>query len=63
MIHLFHSNEMKFNFLKKLVGCLCFDFDPERDCKLFADKFEMDQKFQNGVHVILIIILIIILIR
>ena len=25
MIHLFHSNAVKFNFLKKLFGCDCFD--------------------------------------
>ena len=32
MIHLFHSNEVKFNFLKKLFGCLCIDLDPETEC-------------------------------
>ena len=41
MIHLFHLNEVKFNFLK-LFGCLCFDLDPETECKLFADKLEME---------------------
>ena len=42
MIHLFHLNEVKFNFLKKLFGYLCFDLDPETECKLFADKLEME---------------------
>ena len=41
IIHLFHLNEVKFNFLKKLFGCLC----PETECKLFADKLE------NGVKI------------
>ena len=45
MIHLFHLNEVTFNFLKKLFGCLCFDLDPETECKLFADKLEMGVKF------------------
>ena len=49
MIYLFHLNEVKFNFLKKRFGRLCFDLDPETECKLFADKFEMKFKFQNGV--------------
>ena len=49
MIHLFHSNEVKFNFLKKLFVWLCFDLNPETECKLFADKLEMESKFQNGV--------------
>ena len=44
MIHLFHLNEVKFNFLKKLFGCLCFDLNPETECKLFADKLEMGVK-------------------
>ena len=38
MIHLFHLNEVKFNFQKKLVS----DLDPETECKLFADKLEME---------------------
>ena len=42
MIHLFYLIEVKFNFLKKLFGCLCFDLDPETECKLFADKLEME---------------------
>ena len=42
MIHLFHLNEVKFNFLKKLFGCLCFDRDPETECKLIADKLKME---------------------
>ena len=41
MIHLFHSNAVKFNFLKKLFGCVCFDLDPETECKLFAGELEM----------------------
>ena len=45
MIHLFHLNEVKFNFLKKLFCCLCFDLDPETEFKLFADKLE------NGVKI------------
>ena len=46
MIHLFHLNEVKFNFLK-LFGCLCFDLDPETECKLFADKLEMEVKISK----------------
>ena len=46
MIHLFHLNEVKFNFLK-LFGCLCFDLDPETECKLFADKLEMGVKISK----------------
>ena len=42
MIHLFYLNEVKFNFLKKLFGCLCFDLDPDTENKLFADKLEME---------------------
>ena len=42
MIHLFPLNEVKFNFLKKLFGCLCFDLHPETECKLFAGKLEME---------------------
>ena len=42
-------NEVKFNFLKKLFGCLCFDLDPETECKLFAHKIRNGVKFQNGV--------------
>ena len=42
MIHLFHLNEVKFNFLKKLVASV-FDLDPETE--LFADKLEMEEKF------------------
>ena len=42
MIHLFHLNEVKFNFLKKLLGCLCFDLDHETEVKLNADKLEME---------------------
>ena len=38
MVHLFHSNAVKFNFLKKLFGCDCFDLDPETECKLFCRK-------------------------
>ena len=41
MIHLFHSNAVKFNFLKKLFGCDCFDLDPETECKSFEGKLEM----------------------
>ena len=44
MIHLFHLNEVKFNFLKKLFACLCFDLDPETKCKLCAD-------VRNGVKI------------
>ena len=35
MIHLFHMNKSKFNFLEKLFG-------PETECKLFADNLEME---------------------
>ena len=42
MIHLFHLNEVKFNFLNKLLGCLCFDLDHETEVKLNADKLEME---------------------
>ena len=35
MVHLFHMNEAKFDFLKKLFG-------PETECKLFADNLEME---------------------
>ena len=41
MIELFLSNEVIFDFLKKLFSCLCFDLDPEIECKLFADNLEM----------------------
>ena len=41
MIHLFHLNEVKFNFLKKLLGSLCFDLDHETEVKLNADKLEI----------------------
>ena len=44
MIHLFHLNEVKFNFLKKLFSCLCFDLDPETECTLFAE-------VRNGVKI------------
>ena len=47
MIHLFHLNEVKFNFLK-LFSCLCFDLDPETECTLFAE-VRNGEKFQNGV--------------
>ena len=37
----------------KLAACMinfiCFDLDPEIECKLFTDKLEMEGKFQNGV--------------
>ena len=42
MFHLFHLNEVKFIFLKKLLDCLCFDFDHETEVKLNADKLEME---------------------
>ena len=45
IIHLFHLNEVKINFLKKLLGCLCSALDHETDVKLYADKFE------NGVKI------------
>ena len=31
---------LKFLFLVKLLGCLCFDLDPETECMHFAEKFE-----------------------
>ena len=51
MIHLFHSNAVKFNFLKKLFGCDCFDLDPETECKLFCRqvRHEVKIKKKNGV--------------
>ena len=43
MIHLFHLNEVKFNFLLRSCSVASvFDLDPETECKLFADKLEMD---------------------
>ena len=45
IIHLFHLNEVKINFLKKLLGCLCFALDHETEVKLYADKLE------NGVKI------------
>ena len=44
MIHLFHSNAVKFNFLKKLFGCDCFDLDPETECKLFCRQVRNEVK-------------------
>ena len=41
MIHLFHLNEVKFNFLKNCSVASVFDLDPETECKLFAYKLEM----------------------
>ena len=49
MIYLFHSNAVKFNFLKKLFGCVCFDLDPETECKLFCRRVRNEVKFKNGV--------------
>ena len=49
MIHLFHSNAVKFNFLKKLFGCDCFDLDPETECKLFCRQVRNEVKLKNGV--------------
>ena len=42
MIHLFNLNDVLFNLLKKLFGFLCLDLDPETECKLFANKLEME---------------------
>ena len=46
MGHLFHLNEVKFNFLKKLFVCFCFDLDPETECKLYADKLKQSKNFK-----------------
>ena len=47
MIHLFHSNAVKFNFMKKLFGCVCFDLNPETECKLFCRRVRNEEKFKN----------------
>ena len=47
MIHLFHSNAVKFNFLKKLFGCVCFDLDPETECKLLCRRVRNEVKIKK----------------
>ena len=53
MIYLFHSNAVKFNFLKKLFGCVCFDLDPETEwvhtnCRECPGRYGRDEGGSGG---------------